>query len=731
MPNGKIDNILKNSILLFEGKDFRNCGPARQMFCQDMIDVNDLISFTFNYKEIYTLNTAFEVGNLDDKYLDFVEQVKGILGKKIDKISIYNKSLQLHDLLYNPHSLPKGRIPKGPSLDMPLERESKRGRRRDTNIFDNLLNQDKIDEEVMKKSWDELKKTDIHRTSYPVKLKLIEKFMDHFKDNKYCALLKTSYIFMNPQLFNKIIDLYTRAKIRPCIPLRNLVVKPATFNLYPENEKLDYIINNYQFVDLTEFLEHVDINKIPEKVLKFMANRYPTDFIKTSWDNMTLSKFKKAKNPYLQLEYLTKYGPNYHTTSKWGTLYKSIKDKRILNDDAYKSLISGFISLTKDVKMTREIQECMSTKTINELVELAQKHFGGNKNTYLKMTHAGLCDLINKKHIVLQTPKKTKLIYNVIEESDKYNKLMTKQIAFVDSLDPKTKDALRRYTHQYDWQVNQFLMNDKNKAKSLKHPNPNMDDDEKFELEYGYDHVFNKNVKDVQRRLDAAFANVPPLAHSMVVYRGIKYNKGEKYQHESVYNKQYISTTTHIETAQDFLSGKSCCVLHITLPQGSRVLPLKRVSHYKDENEILLPRGGEFIIQKQVGKDVYAIFNYKTPIQKKPITVFDEHVTSVTIRIKTPKHVHALISGIIGPGVLINQWYTYTLKLNGVPYTIKKLPYIIMLKKITKDYPETMIEYYVFTSKGKHTLVISKGNITENGKIVKFTGGVGGQVLKS
>lgn len=733
MPNNKIDrdDDLYNSRLVFEGKNFRDCGTSRQMFCKEMVKVSDLITFEFGYEDVYTLNDKFEVKKLDDRYLDFVKQVIAALGKKLDKISIYNKKLQLHDVLYNPHNLPKGRIP---SVDMSLEDGRRRRNRSESGSFDTLLVQHPmIERNVLNKSWDELNVSEIKKLSDEGKNKLLNKHMTHFKDDKYRALLKlTPLTSMRPQLYHKIMDVYTRAGIKPYNKLNNtLVLKPLTFNLYSEKEKVEYIVDNYQFLDLNNYLVHVDVKNIPEKVLKYMANRYKSDFIKTSWDNMTLSKFQKVANPYLQLEYLKKYGPNYHMTSKWGQLYKSVKDKRVFQDESFKSLISEFISLSKDVKLTKDVEKCIATKTINELVELAQKHFGGSKNTYLKMTHIALCDLINKKHVVLQTLKKPELNYNKIEKDDKYNTLMKQQIQFVDSLDPKTKDALRRYTHQYDWQVNQYLAKDKNVVESLKHPYADADESKKFKLDYGYEHVFNKNIKDVQRRLDAAFSNVPPLAHSVVVYRGVKYNNAGKYKHDPVYNKQYISTSTHVEVAENFLNGSSCCVLHITLPQGSRVLPLKRLSHYSVENEVLLPRDGVFTIQKQVGKDVYATFTHSQSVDKKPITVFKTHVTSVTIRIKAPKHVHSLISGVMGPGVLLNQWYTFTVKLNGVPYNVKKLPYIIMLKKITKDYPETIVEYFVFTSDGeRHRLTISKGNITDDsGKIVKFTGGIGGKVL--
>ena len=49
-----------------------------------------------------------------------------------------------------------------------------------------------------------------------------------------------------------------------------------------------------------------------------------------------------------------------------------------------------------------------------------------------------------------------------------------------------------------------------------------------------------------------------------------------------------------------------------------------------------------------------------------------------------------------------------------------------MLKKLTKDYKDASLIYSVVTDKGVHVFEIKGGNIFENGKLIKFTGGVGG-----
>jgi hypothetical protein len=302
------------------------------------------------------------------------------------------------------------------------------------------------------------------------------------------------------------------------------------------------------------------------------------------------------------------------------------------------------LQFESDVPITFNIKECMKKYSINDLVDIALKKFGGNRNSYLKMTHDALCNLIEKKHVIIQTKKNPVNRHNIIDDTD-YSIAFEKQIKYVDSLDPKTKKNLQRYTHQFDWKVNQVLMADKPIVESLKHPNATNNFDVEEDLEYGYNHVFNKTITDVQRHLDSAFAHVPPLEHTQVVYRGINY-KGEKYTHDPIYNKQYISTTTKIDGAKEFLGNeKSCCILHITLPKGTRVLPLQRVTHHDEEFEVLLPRNGKLQVYKQVKNNVYARFsdNIEAITTKKPLRVFDEHTTSINIKLTMPKYVHSLV----------------------------------------------------------------------------------------
>ena len=154
---------LKTSVLLFKGENFKNCGPKRTFFCPEMESVNDLISYTFNYNEIKTTNTFLEVGNLDSRYKNFVEQAIKILGKKVYWVSIYNKSLGLHDVLYNPLNKPKPRIPTANRVNT-----STQGKKMS--------------------DWDNITIDVYKNMDTKSQCELLHKYVDKFKDEKYCNI---------------------------------------------------------------------------------------------------------------------------------------------------------------------------------------------------------------------------------------------------------------------------------------------------------------------------------------------------------------------------------------------------------------------------------------------------------------------------------------------------------------------------------------------------------------
>ncbi len=304
---------------------------------------------------------------------------------------------------------------------------------------------------IIDKPWSSLTEDDFNNSSEETRHALLEKHVQHFKDEQYCALLTYSNpLMMSDKLLIRIINLYIKAGIQPCIALTGIftdLVSLDLFKLYSEDDRLYFFLQKYSRVHQPhDFLQYLSMGKIPSKILEDIANKSPTDFINISWNNMTPEKFKTQINPFMQLEYLTKFGPNYYTTEKYKQLYKLITNPLVLKSPMYKSL-----KFESDVPITLNIKECMKKYSINDIVDIALKKFGGNRNSYLKMTHDALCNLIEKKHVIIQTKKIPVNTHNIIHDTY-YSIDFEKQIEYVKSLDPETKKQLRRYTYRFDMQ---------------------------------------------------------------------------------------------------------------------------------------------------------------------------------------------------------------------------------------------------------------------------------------
>lgn len=84
--------------------------------------------------------------------------------------------------------------------------------------------------------------------------------------------------------------------------------------------------------------------------------------------------------------------------------------------------------------------------------------------------------------------------------------------------------------------------------------------------------------------IDMSFQLAPRLGRPIKVYKG-------KSSRNVYSDKAFVSTSTSFEEALNF-TGNGCCVMEITVPQGTKVLDLSSQSRYKEEREILLDRDG-------------------------------------------------------------------------------------------------------------------------------------------
>jgi hypothetical protein len=101
-------------------------------------------------------------------------------------------------------------------------------------------------------------------------------------------------------------------------------------------------------------------------------------------------------------------------------------------------------------------------------------------------------------------------------------------------------------------------------------------------------------IKDI----DQAFAEVPPLKSAIIVQRGNKSNRfkgvkaGDEFQ-----DLGYVSTSVSTREASAF-KGTSGTLFKITVPKGTKALPIAAVTGEAFEKEIILPRGSKFKITK-------------------------------------------------------------------------------------------------------------------------------------
>lgn len=93
-------------------------------------------------------------------------------------------------------------------------------------------------------------------------------------------------------------------------------------------------------------------------------------------------------------------------------------------------------------------------------------------------------------------------------------------------------------------------------------------------------------------RLDSAFKKVPPQ-HAMTVLRSATSiampSKGTDMIGKSFTDLGYVSTTM---STQHVFGGNIKLTIH--LPEGHNGMPVNTISHFKGENELLLPRGSNF-----------------------------------------------------------------------------------------------------------------------------------------
>lgn len=151
-----------------------------------------------------------------------------------------------------------------------------------------------------------------------------------------------------------------------------------------------------------------------------------------------------------------------------------------------------------------------------------------------------------------------------------YTKLLQPQLEYMKKLNAKTIKALQFYTGCGYVSINSNLNHGKQ-------PNP--------------------KTAEYINLIDELFKKIPPTTQTFVVYRGIKLKT--KIEQDFI-SKSYVSTSSNKNISLGFGGNKNhkCCFFEITIPKGSRILPVMPLSLHSHEMEILLSRESEFHIIK-------------------------------------------------------------------------------------------------------------------------------------
>ena len=140
--------------------------------------------------------------------------------------------------------------------------------------------------------------------------------------------------------------------------------------------------------------------------------------------------------------------------------------------------------------------------------------------------------------------------------------------------------ALEDYTHTTDSAVNGYLRQGNDPYRPAR---------------------WQAEVARQAQALDAAMAKAPALKRDLTVYRGIDHfglaalgiRAGDRsLVGRSFTDAGFVSTSGSPTAASGFADAGA--ILEITVPKGARVMPLGALSHFADEDEHLLGRGGSF-----------------------------------------------------------------------------------------------------------------------------------------
>lgn len=154
------------------------------------------------------------------------------------------------------------------------------------------------------------------------------------------------------------------------------------------------------------------------------------------------------------------------------------------------------------------------------------------------------------------------------------DKILGKQLSYIQKLNNQILKSLKLYTTEYYVKLNTSMRNKTAMSNNMK-----------------------QQHEDVIIDIKKAFCDAPPLETTLTVYRGLNVSSKDKINLE---DESFISTSLSKKQALTF-AGSSCCLLQITVPTRTKVLPLYKISDSSPEMEILLDKGKLIVNDIDVG----------------------------------------------------------------------------------------------------------------------------------
>ena len=125
---------------------------------------------------------------------------------------------------------------------------------------------------------------------------------------------------------------------------------------------------------------------------------------------------------------------------------------------------------------------------------------------------------------------------------------------------------------------------------------------------HGYDinkelrsNIKNNSYQNVIDTIDNIFDNIPSIKEPIILWRELSVDLGKNYKDEG-----FLSTTTDLSTIYSKTEDRNnTYILELTIPSGSKILPIMKYSQHPSEYEILLKRGSHLLVTNELNKNGY------------------------------------------------------------------------------------------------------------------------------